>query len=478
MPFRVLLVNPLRIRPVVGPIAFDYLGQALAEKDILTDVLDLAFSDDPARATADEFDRRGADAVGITVRNIDDCYLASREFFVPKVKEVVDLLKTRTRAPLIMGGVGFSVMPERILEFCGVDLGIKGEGEDAFPELLAAIRDRRDYSAIPGLVFRTAGGFRRNPAKYVDLNRIAVPRRKTIDNRRYHELGGQANIETKRGCDRKCIFCADPVSKGRTCRLKDPRKVVDELEVLLALGVNDVHVCDSEFNLPPEHALAVCREIIDRRLGGKIRWYAYASPGPFTDELARLMRAAGCRGIDFGADSGDARMLKRLGRDFGPEDLQRTAEICRREGIPCMYDLLLGGPGETRETVRETIDLVKRAGPSRIGLSLGMRIYPETGIARIVEKEGFGPNNPNLRGAVVGNDDFFAPVFYVSSAAGEDIEGDVGRLVGRDDRFFFARREERERNYNYNENRVLTEAIDRGYRGAYWDILRRLSGSD
>ena len=477
-PMKVLLVNPNAIKPVVGPIAFDYLGQALEGRGFSVDVLDLAFAEGHEAALDAYFERGSPDAVGITVRNVDDCYFASQEFFIPRIKRVVDYLKTKTRAPLVLGGVGFSIMPERILEFCGVDFGIKGEGEYALPELLTRIREKRGPADVPGLVFRAGGEFRRNEERYGDLNRLPVPGRKTIDNPRYHREGGQGNIETKRGCDRKCIYCADPVSKGRTLRLKHPGRVIDELEVLLAQGVNDFHFCDSEFNLPPHHALAVCREIANRKLGEKIRWYTYASPAPFSDELARSMKNAGCLGIDFGVDSGDAGMLKRLGREFAPEDLKKTAEICRRWGIAFMYDLLLGGPGENRETLRATIDLMKSVNPSKVGLSLGMRIYPGTGIARIVRAEGDGKENANLHGCVEGNEDFFAPVFYVSSSIGEDISDCVARLVNRDERFFFAARENRKRNYNYNENLVLTEAIKKGARGAYWDILRKLDDPD
>jgi len=250
--------------------------------------------------------------------------------------------------------------------------------------------------------------------------------------------------------------------------------VADEIEHLLKLGVDWLHTCDSEFNIPGHHAEAVCEEMIRRRLGERVRWYAYCAPRPFSQELASLMRRAGCVGIDFGVDSGDDGMLRRLGRDFTAEDLKEVARICHQEGITFMYDLLLGGPGETRETVRKTIELMRQLNPSRVGVPVGVRIYPGTPLARMVRRERVGTDNPHLQGRVMDNDDFLAPIFYLSANMGPDPLSFVGHLVRKDERFFFGGAEREELDYNYNENELLVEAIQDGYRGAFWDILRRL----
>jgi hypothetical protein len=140
-----------------------------------------------------------------------------------------------------------------------------------------------------------------------------------------------------------------------------------------------------------------------------------------------------------------------------------------------MYDLLLGGPGETKETLKQTIELMKELSPSRVGAALGVRIVPGTAMANWIRKMGSLENNPNLLGNVRGNEQFFTPIFYVSSELGEDAPGYLASLVAGDERFFFmGPREENEKNYNYNQNTVLEEAIQAGYRGAFWDILRRV----
>jgi radical SAM superfamily enzyme YgiQ (UPF0313 family) len=342
----------------------------------------------------------------------------------------------------------------------------------ALPATVKRMVAGEGYSDIAGMIYRREGVYHRNPPELSELLDLPLPRREAVDNPRYFREGGMGSVETKRGCEQKCIYCADLLIKGRRYRLRPPAIVADEIEVLLHQGVDYLHLCDSEFNLPYEHALGVCQEIIRRGLGEQISWYAYLSPVPFTEELARLMVQAGCKGIDFGVDHGDDRMLKGLGRSFTAHDLRDTAAICHRFEIPFMYDLLLGGPGEDRVSLSAAISLMREIEPSRVGISAGVRIYPGTLLADIALAD-FHKGNANLRGSI--NADFFAPIFYCSSALGDELYPFIASLVQKDEMFFFGGGEETEANYNYNANSVLMEAIKMGYRGAFWDILRRLA---
>jgi radical SAM superfamily enzyme YgiQ (UPF0313 family) len=255
--------------------------------------------------------------------------------------------------------------------------------------------------------------------------------------------------------------------------LVEPDVVVEELTALLGQGIDHFHTCDSEFNLPGPHAKDVCRAIIDAGLGSKIRWYAYCAPIPFDEELASLFRRAGGVGIDFGADSGCDAVLRGLGRPFSSRELQRTAAICRQKGISFMYDLLLGGPGETRASMRETMDCMRRIQPDCVGLSLGVRLYPGTPLTRTIQSEGPLETNPNVYGAKRDNPSLLEPVFYIAPELGEGIFETAQELVAGDRRFFLPEPSAATANYNYNDNAPLEKAIRSGARGAYWDILRR-----
>ena len=471
----VLLVNPNRLRPAVAAVALDYIADTLAVQGIHVDLLDLCFERDPAAAVEQRLRRGEPSLVAITVRNTDDCYMASCDNFLPGFAVLIREIKRQCSAPVVVGGSGYSISPRAILDMLGADYGIAGDGEVPLAALAAALNAKGGLASVPGLVWREGDEIRQNAPWTGSLESLPVRRRAVLDNSRYFAEGGQAGIETKRGCDRRCTYCADPVGKGRRVRPRTPSQVADEFETLLAQGVDHFHLCDCEFNVPAAHALAVCEELIRRGIGERARWYTYAKPGGFTAELAKAMRRAGCVGVNFGADSGDDRVLAELGRDFRATDLWETAAACREAGLVFMYDLLLGGPGETRESVAKTIDVMKQISPHRVGVSLGVRVYGGTALSERVRRDGPMSSNSNMRGAVEDNDDFSAPVFYLSSALGDDAAAYVARLVGGDRRFFFATAEDGGESYNYNDNERLAEAIERGYRGAYWDILRRLS---
>jgi len=470
---RVLLVNTNLMKPPVAPIGLDFLADSLSAAGHEPRLLDLCFSSDIEADIAGAVSGFRPDAVGVSVRNTDDCFLASGAYFLPGIGEMIGAIRRASEAPVVMGGVGFSIMPDAVMDFCGADFGIAGEGEEAFVGFLAALRSGSGMAGVPGLLYRMRGAIQRNPPSSVRLDLLPPRTRSLADNPRYFREGGQAGFETRRGCPMSCIYCADPVAKGRHIRLRPPRLIVEEIGSLASRGIDHFHACDCEFNIPIGHAREVCEALVDAGLGERIRWYAYCAVTPFDAETAMLFRRAGCAGIDFGADSGSAEMLRRLGRHYGPEDLARTAGSCRAAGIPFMYDLLVGGPGETWETVRESLDTVRRADPDCIGVSLGVRVYDGTGLAGLVRGAGPMEENSDLRGATRGNPRFLAPVFFLSAALGEGVEAFLRDLVGSDERFFLPGGPDPGQDYNYNDNELLVQAIAGGERGAYWDILRR-----
>ena len=476
MPGKILLINPNLMKPVVTPVAIDYLAQTLEEKGFVPRVLDLAFAEDPREELARSCRNGEYLLIAITIRNIDDSYFPSQDFCLRRTKALIDQIRGLTDAPLVLGGVGFSIRPEGALSYCGVEMGIKGEGEWSLPQLAERLAERKTLGNIPGIIFKQGEDYHHMPVRYGSLYNLCLSRREALDHRRYLSEGGMVGFETKRGCDQKCIYCADPLSKGRKIRVRNPQDVAEELAHLNQKGVDHFHTCDSEFNIPEGHALEVCKEIVQKRLGDRIRWYAYVTPAPFSEELADWMERAGCVGIDFGVDHGNDQMLRRLGRAYNREAIGNTARIARKHGFSFMFDLLLGGPGETRETIQETMELMKKVSPDRVGISLGVRLYRGTALAhRVIRDEGFGVANKNLHGVIRGNEEMLQPIFYLPGGLGEDVEEFIERQTAGDPRFLLGSRQNVERNYNYNENSRLMEAIKRGYRGAFWDILKRMS---
>jgi radical SAM superfamily enzyme YgiQ (UPF0313 family) len=326
-------------------------------------------------------------------------------------------------------------------------------------------------------VWQENNKIRCNAPSWPDPISLATARR-FVDNLSYFRQGGQCGLETKRGCNRKCIYCADPLAKGNKPRLRNPSHVADEVQSLLSQGIDVLHLCDAEFNVPGDHASAVCAELNGRSLGDKIRWYTYMSPSPFDVELAEAMARAGCAGIDFTGDSACESVLRTYRQRHRKEDIAEAVKLCRANGMAVMIDLLLGGPGETPQTVRETIDFMKKIDPDCAGAALGVRVYPGTAMERTVAEELQPGEHNNIRRKYTGPIDLLKPTFYISKALGERPAELVRDIIGGDERFFEPAVEMADddgaANYNYNENMPLTQAIQNGARGAYWHILRKL----
>jgi hypothetical protein len=463
---RVALVNTNLIQPPIAPIGLDYLCDALHAAGHPPGLLDLCWEPDPHAAIARFFSAATYLLVGITLRNTDDCAFASRCSFLPEFVTLVQTIRRHTDAPIVLGGVGFSVMAEEVLALTGADAGLWGEGEFVFPELARRVENREDFRGLPNLLWRHSGTWRRNPPCTWSLDALPPMSRTWVDTPRYFLHGGQAGFETKRGCPARCIYCADLVAKGGEARTRPPAAVADELERLLRQGIDHLHTCDSEFNLPASHAFAVCEELIRRRLGDRLRWYAYCSPTPFSPELARAMRQAGCVGINFGVDSGDAEMLRLLRRAHTPADILQATRCSKDAGIAVMLDLLLGAPGESRASLTRTVELMRQADPDCVGVSLGLRVYPGTALAAQV-------TSPSLHEGLVGGQSPAEPLFFLEPAVAPFASALLDSLIGDDPRFFFFDPARPARNYNYNANQRLQDAIRAGLRGAYWHILRR-----
>jgi len=469
----VVLVNANQMRPPVAPLALDYIGDTLIEADYDVELIDLSFATE--HQLTESLTGAGPIVVGVSFRNTDDCFWPSATSFVPQLCDLVTRIRSATTAPIVLGGSGYSVFPAELLEICEADLGIAGDGEEPFLRLIKCIELNKDYRRLPGLVYRNAAGRAVvNPPAYTQLLDLPIER-SLINNARYLREGGMGNIETKRGCPAKCIYCADPLIKGRSIRCRPASQVADEIEALLEQGVNVLHLCDGEFNIPPGHALAVCQEIIARRLGEQVQWYCYASVDGFSAELAQACQQAGCAGINFGVDSACDRILTALGRIYRRDTIRQTVRDCKDVGIAVMLDLLIGAPGEDKTSVAESIAFIKEIDPDRAGAATGLRIYPNTPLARRVKSQGSLAENPNLHGRVQGNERFLHPVFYIDCQLGDDPVGLVCDLIAGDQRFFPPPRVQDATNYNYNDNQVLQKAIAAGARGAFWDILRRLS---
>ena len=462
-----VLINTNVTRPPVSPVGLEYVAETLDQAGVPIHILDLVFEAAWQEAIRRDLRDKEPLAVGLTVRNVDDSSFVSKRSFLPWISEVVEETKKLTAAPVILGGIGFSVMPEIVLEIVRADMGIYGDGEEATLLLAQSLIAGEDISTLPNIVYQHGDKMVRNPRVDVDLDHFPQAHRRLFNNRKYEQVGAMVGIETKRGCSEACIFCADPVAKGKKVRMRPPAIVVQEIQDLAEQGISWLHLCDSEFNMPITHAKEICQAIIQHRLNDRLRWYCYCSPIPFDRELASLMKRSGCAGVNFGIDSLCDEQLLRLGRRHRLKDVAELVRILKQEELNFMFDLLAGGPGETEQTVTATINKVKGLDIPLTGISVGIRVYPNTPLGKAVAN-GFG--NEGLH---PGTASLSEPVFYFSPLLGNEPLTLVQRLVADDPRFLFLSAPADKESYNYAGDEFLCQLIEEGNRGAYWDIIRR-----
>ncbi len=476
------LINSNRMTPPIAPIGLDYVGAYVRQAGIDVELVDLNLADDADAALNRHLSEHQPELIGVSFRNVDDCFWPSGTWFAPELRQLVASLRRLSDAPIVLGGVGYSVFPAELLRYCDADFGICGDGEQAMVELIVELRGSRRWDQVTGLVWQEDGAVHADPPAWP--RRLTVPgSRDLVDNVAYFRAGGQIGVETKRGCNRRCTYCIDPLVKGPTNRLRAAAEVADEMDGLVRQGIDVFHLCDAEFNLPIGHARDVCDELVRRGMGSRARWYAYLTVVPFDGDLAERMARAGCVGINFTSDAASATMLSAYGQPHRPDDLRAAIRHCHDHDIAVMCDLLLGGPGETLQTVTESVRFFQEAGPDCVGAGVGLRLHPNTPITATVAQQGPLETNPGIRRHYQGPIDLVRPTFYISPAMGEHPARLVRELIGGDERFFEPEEEgpsaedaDTSGDHNYNANQALADAILAGARGAYWDILRKLRG--
>ena len=401
---RVLLISPnIEMLPdPVAPLGLAFLSSALKSAGHEVRCLDLCFAENVEHALEKTLSGFSPEAIGLSLRNIDNVAYPESVSYLPFFKKVIEQCRLFSPSRVFLGGSGFTLMPEVILNFLEADGGVAGEGEEAFPRVLGGLPGSLS-SSVTGFISRGAKDFG-GPACIQDLDSLPSPDWNGLDLKNYFAKGGMGNLQTKRGCPFSCIYCTYPLIEGKAVRLRSPRRVADEAEVLLRQGVKNVFIVDNIFNFPESHARAVCRAFMQR--GVSLEWSCYAHPAYFSRPLAEDMKGAGCTGVEFGTDSGSPQILARLGKHFTPGEIRQATRVAREAGLEVCHSLSLGAPGETEETMEETFRLMEEISPTAVIAMVGLRIFPGTGLARQAEAEGL------LDPAA----DFLEPVFYLAPA--------------------------------------------------------------
>jgi len=403
---RVLLisVNTERINMEVLPLGLGYIAAAIDNQGHTVKLLNLTMQSDAQKALYGTIADFNPEIIGISVRNIDDQAMENPRFLLESVKDVVASCRKSTDAAIVLGGAGYSIFPQAALDFLKADIGIQGEGEGAFLTLLNRLRKKKDISDIPGLYLPG----RKNPpaSGYIkSLSDITLPLPDV------HLTIPSALIDqeiwipfqSRRGCPMDCSYCSTATIEGRIIRKHDPQKIVKAIARYAEAGLDHFFFVDNTFNLPSAYAHTLCEHLISSNL--KITWRCILYPWKVDDELAEKMAKAGCRGVSLGFESGSEKILAKMNKKYLPADVRQISERLKNFGIARMGFLLLGGPGETKDTVNESLEFADALDLEAMKITIGIRIYPDTALHRTAIKEGL----------ISAEDDLLIPRFYIAA---------------------------------------------------------------
>ncbi len=381
-------------------------------------VLNLQDQTEPLAAVQEIVEEFPPEVIGISVRNIDDQNRERPMFYLDSVKKIVSICRNTTRAVIVLGGAGYSIFPQSALDYLEADLGIQGEGEAAFLELLYRLRNKMELSGIPGLYFLRHGT--PNPPKRID-NLAAYPLPLPDTHIRIPAMLEQEEIwfpvQTRRGCPMDCNYCSTASIEGRTIRKYPPEKVVQMISRYVDAGFDRFFFVDNTFNFPPSYAKTLCDRLISADL--KIIWRCILYPWKVDAALAEKMALAGCREVSFGFESGSIKILGNMNKRYGPDDVRKISERLKAVGIHRMGFLLLGGPGEDRKTVLESLTFADSLALEVVKVTTGIRIYPHTLLARAAREAGL----------IESDADLLFPKFYMEKAVAGWLEQTVDAWV-------------------------------------------------
>lgn len=370
-------------------------------------VVDLMFSSNVDAIVRDAIAELEPQVVGVSVRNIDDQNALAPSLLVAKAADEVSSIRAHCAAPIVLGGAGYSLFPTAALQYLQADLGIQGEGEAAFPALLHQLEHGGEPTDVPGVYRRLEDGSvasgpppRRTTAREMDV----APELSD-----YLPAGHDpANpmlwvpLQTRRGCALDCSYCSTPTIEGRRLRSRPLPSVIDELTRIAGAGLQQVYVVDNTFNLPPDYASSLCQQLAEAQLG--LRWRGIFYPRKTHTSLVAAMALSGCTEVSLGFESGAEPVLRAMNKRFDAHEARQVNTQLADHGIRRTGFLLLGGPGETLQTVEQSLEFVDGLDLDALKLTVGLRIYPHSPLAATAVEDG----------VIQPTDDLLQPRFYLA----------------------------------------------------------------
>jgi radical SAM superfamily enzyme YgiQ (UPF0313 family) len=315
------------------------------------------------------------------------------------------------RAAVVLGGPHISALPRESLEASeAIDFVVFGEGEESFLELIKAWEGSVPFEEVAGVGFKKEGRTLINPPRPFirDIDALPFPARHLFPLERYrdsiHYQEPYTVMVTSRGCPFRCIFCASSVTWARKVRLRSPENVIAEIaEVVRRYGIRNINFADDTFTLNRERTIDICRRIVQEKFN--IKFLCSSRLDTIDAERLHWLKKAGCHTLTFGIETGNQEIAKVIRKDVDLSPAPRVFKMVQDHGIAVHSSYIIGNPGDTRETIEQTIQFALDSGTDEAQFSISTP-FPGTELWKMSLEQGLLPA-----------EDFTAYKWYYSVAA-------------------------------------------------------------
>jgi radical SAM superfamily enzyme YgiQ (UPF0313 family) len=380
------------------PIGLDYVMNAISPPHQVRTVDMNELKD--GNALAGVLSQYLPDIIGLSIRNIDNVDDANVKTFIEDIGELIGIIRRHSKGLIVLGGSGFTILPGELMNRLDADFGIIGEGE-RLQLLLQALERNESVSDLPGILTRNG------PVAFPEPWSQSFPRGSFPDHAYtsfYLKRGGMLNLQTKRGCPFKCIYCTYPHIEGTRFRFTEAEEVADTGRMLQYAGARYLYLTDSTFNGSYDHSLKVAAAF--KKAGVSVPWGGFFTPTAPPPDYYRILADAGLMHVEFGTEALSNRMLDSYGKPFHVNDVYTSHRAALDAGLHVAHYLMLGGPGENEDSLKETLANADGLEKTAFFVFNGVRIYPHTPLYDLAVAEGQIEPHRNL----------LEPAFYWSPA--------------------------------------------------------------
>lgn len=387
-----LLINPPRaigkgniwkkIDRALPPLGLACIASYLESKNLEVGILDLQAEDMDRSQLQDYLNKARPDFIGITSTTVE---IESALNLARLSKEILPDVK------VIFGGAHASILPDEVLLNPEIDFVIRGEGEYTLCELINA---KDGLSGISGLSYKVDGRVIHNPPREVikDLDEMPWPAYHLLPVSRYRPSLGNykrmpaISMVATRGCPGRCTFCYTGIS-GKKIRTRSAVNLVSEIKLLQReYGIKEISFYDDTFTAFKENIKDFCRRLIEEKI--RVTWSCMSRVDSVDKEMLQLMKKSGCHQVGYGLESASPEILRNIGKPMSRDLVKMVVKLTREAGIDARAMFMLGNPGETEDTLKETINFAIELCPDIVIFNITTP-YPGTQMYDWAKKNGY-----------------------------------------------------------------------------------------